>query len=231
MSPEQVLIADFVKIATFLTLVGILFRRRAHLCWSFVAYLLSGLTYNTLCTFWPSTFYTHGFWVLMHGLFAVLRVAIAVELGFRVFQAFPRAQVTARRVLFAALAATCVALISIPLAATSELVLDWQARILTGTIWIMNGLALLITWYRVPLHPYHKAILMGFVPYLLVFTTLLSLTKQWGWDSFGPYLQAADPVAYALLTAFWALAAWQPEKQPEASPAVVRMLQPWRAGA
>ena len=168
----------------------------------------------------------------MHGLFDALRVAIAVELGFRVFQAFPRAQATARWVLFVLLIGTCVALIGIPVAATyHQVVLDWQPRVLTGTIWIMNGLALLITWYRIPVHPYHKAILLGFVPYLLIFTTLLSLTKQWGWDVVGPYIQAADPIAYLLLMAFWARSAWRRETQPDVSPALVRMLQPWRAGA
>jgi len=232
LSIVQLVVAHLAKVLMLATLVGILCRKRAHLCWSFVAYLLTSITYNSLVSFWPDTFYTAWFWVLMHGLFDGLRVAVAVELGFRVFQAFPRAQATARRLLFVLLAVTCLALIGIPLTATyHQVVLDWQPRILTGTIWIMNGLALLITWYRVPVHPYHKAILLGFVPYLLIFTTLLSLTKQWGWDFFGPYLQAADPVAFMLLTAFWALSAWQPETQPAASPAVVRLLQPWRRAA
>jgi hypothetical protein len=232
MSALQVLIAQSVGVLMMFTLAGILFRRRAHLCWSFVAYLLAALSYNALVTVWPDTFYTQGFWMIMHGLFDALRVAIAVELGFRTFQAFPRAQATARRLLFILLSGTCVALISIPLAASyNQVVFDWQPRVLTGTIWIMNGLALLITWYRVPVHPYHKAILLGFVPYLLIFTTLLSLTKQWGWDFFGPYLQAADPVAFMLLTAFWGVSAWRRDAQPDASPALVRLLQPWRVGA
>jgi hypothetical protein len=112
-----------------------------------------------------------------------------------------------------------------------QVLFDWQPRVLAGTIWIMTGLALLITWYRVPVHPYHKSILLGFVPYLLVFTTLLSLTQRWGWDFFGPYLQAGDPAAYMLLTGFWAWASWRRAAQPAVSPALLHRLQPWRVGA
>jgi hypothetical protein len=92
----------------------------------------------------------------------------------------------------------------------------------------MTGVAILITWYRVPVHAYHKALLLGFVPYFLTFTTLLSLLKQWGWG-FLPYAKALEPLAFMVLTGFWAWSAWRDEKQPEASPAVVHLLQPWRA--
>jgi hypothetical protein len=231
MSAEQVLIAHVVKALAVFALVGILCRRRAHLCWSFVAYLLAVLVCNTLVSFWPEQFYRGWFYILQHGLFDALKMAIAVELGFRTFQAFPGAQATARRLLFALLVATSVALIGVPVASTyGAVLLDWQPRVLTGTIWIMNGLAILITWYRVPVHAYHKAILLGFVPYLLVFTTILSLVKQHGWDwEWLPYLQSAEPGVYAFLVGFWAYSAWKPEVEPEASPALVQLLQPWRA--
>jgi hypothetical protein len=190
------------------------------------------IVYNGAVTIWPDEFYKQWVWILAHGVFDALKIGIAFELGFRIFQAFPRAQATTRRVLFTLLCATSVALIGIPVAATyQQVMLDWQPRVLTGTIWTMNGLALLITWYRVPVHPYHKAILLGFVPYLLVFTTLLSLTDRWGWAFFGPYLQAGEPVAYMLLMGFWAWSSWRRDTQPEVSPALVRLLQPWRAHA
>jgi hypothetical protein len=231
MSLEQILVAHVVKALAVFAIAGILVRRRAHLCWSFVAYLLVVLTYNSLVTFWPERFYKGWFWILGHGLFDALRVGIAVELGFRTFQAFPRARVTARRVFFVVLAVTTVALISVPLAATGRhVLLEWQPRMLTGTIWMMNGLAILITWYRVPVHTYHKALLLGFVPYLLVFTTLISLVNKWGWGTL-PVLQAIEPAAFMALMAFWAWASWRPDTQPDASPALVHLLQPWRARA
>jgi hypothetical protein len=235
MNPDQVLVAHIVKAVGFFALAGILVRRRAHLCWTFVAYLVTVLVLNSLISFWPEHFFNTWFWVLAHVLFTGLRMGIAVELTFRTFQAFPGAKVTARRLLFGLLLATSFALVASPDGIESankgwyELVaLDLQPRVLTGAIWLMNGLAILITWYRVPVHTYHKALLLGFVPYLLIFTTLLSLLKQWGWG-FLPYVQALDPVAFMALMGFWAWIAWRPETQPDASPALVRLLQPWRA--
>jgi len=230
MTPDQVLIAHIVKVLALFTLVGIVWRGRAHLCWSFVGYLLTVLVFNSLCTFWPETFFTGWFWILQEGFYSALNMAIAVELGFRIFQAFPAAQATARRLLFLLLIATSTALIGIPLipkgAGMAGAVLDWQSRVLTGTIWLMNGLALLITWYRVPVHAYHKAILLGFVPYLLVFTTMLTLLGHYRWLERA--IQSADPAAYMLLMAFWMWSAWKPETQPDVSAAVIRWLQPWR---
>lgn len=229
MTPTQLLVAHAVKFLVFLALAGILTRRRAHLCWSFFGYLAAILACNSLVSFWPEHFFKPWFWILQHGLYDALKMGIAVELAFRTFQAFPRAKVTARRVLFGLLLVTSVALIGIPTTSNySVVVLEWQPRVLTGTIWLMNGLAILITWYRVPVHPYHKAVLLGFVPYLLIFTTLLSLLREGGWGML-PYIQVAEPVAYLALVGFWAYAAWRPETRPEASPAVVQLLQPWRA--
>lgn len=231
MSEEQVLVAHVVKALAVFALVGVLIRKRSHLCWSFVAYLAVVLAYNSLVTFWPDRFFKGWFWILGHGLFDVLRLAMAAELGFRTFQAFPRAQVTARRAFFVVLAGTTVALIGVPLAATGgQVLLDWQPRVLTGTIWVMNGLAILITWYRVPVHAYHKALLLGFVPYLLIFTTLISLVDRFGWGTL-PVLQSIEPVAFMTLMGFWAWASWRPDTQPDASPALVQLLQPWRARA
>jgi hypothetical protein len=132
-------------------------------------------------------------------------------------------------VLCAVLAVTTIALIGVPLAATyRHVVLEWQPRVLTGTIWIMNGLAILITWYRLPVHSYHKALLLGFVPYLLIFTTLLGLLGRSGWSAF-PVVQSIEPAAFMALMGFWAWMAWRPETPPDASPALVYRLQPWRA--
>jgi hypothetical protein len=230
-STGQHLVTHVVEALALLALVGIIYRQRAHLCWSFVAYLVTVLVYNGLVAFWPDRFFKAWTWILAHGLFDALKMGIAVELGYRIFQAFPGAAATARRTLFTLLFLTSVALIGIPVATTyGDVVLEWQPRVLTGTIWIMNGLAILITWYRVPVHAYHKRLLLGFVPYLLLFTTVLSLLREKGWGIL-PYVQAAEPAAYMLLMAFWAWSSWRTDKQPDASPALVRMLQPWRVGA
>jgi hypothetical protein len=235
MTSSQILIAHAVKVLVLLTLAGILTRRRARLCWSFVAYLGVILIGNSLVSFWPDRFFDAWFWMLQHAFYDALRMAIAVELAYRTFQAFPAAQATARRVLFGLLVITSLALMGLPKGMSGgsptlygTALLEWQPRVLMGTAWLMNALALLVIWYRVPLHAYHRAILLGFVPYLIVFTTLLRMLDRYGWDVL-PLVQAAEPAAYMLLVAWWAYAAWQPEAAADVSPAVLRKLQPWRA--
>jgi hypothetical protein len=230
MSAEQIFLLHVTKVPAILALVGIFSRRRAHLCWTFVGYLVTVLVCNSLFSFWPDQFYTRWFWILQQGLLDALKMGIAVELSLRTFQAFPGASATARRMLLVLLLATSAALVGMPLHGIDNVVLlEWHPRVLTGTIWLMNGLALLITWYRVPVHAYHKAILLGFVPYLLIFATAVSLFKEHG--LMGPLHEFAEPTAYLVLMSFWAWASWRPDSRPEASPAVVRRLQPWRAHA
>ena len=230
MTSWQVLVAHAVKVLVLLTLAGIVARHRARLSWSFVAYLSTIVVSNTLISVWPDTFFVPSFYLLKQALYDCLRLAIAVELAYRTFQAFPGAQSTARRVVFALLTVTSLALIGVPsglsggspgLYATA--LQEWEPRVMTGTIWLMTGVAALVVWYRIPMHAYHKAILLGFVPYLLTFTTLLRLLQIYGWDVF-PLIQSAEPAAFLLLMGWWAWAAWQPTV--EMSPVLARRLQP-----
>jgi hypothetical protein len=231
MTASQVLIAHAVKILVLLTLAGILARRRWSLCWSFTTYLAVILICNSLVSFWPERFYQPWFTLVRTGLYDGLKVAIALELAYRTFQAFPGARATARQMILLLVIASSTLLMALPWDATYGAALfEWEPRILTATIWLLNALAVLVIWYRVPIHAYHKAILMGFVPYLLVFTILLRLLNHYGWKIL-PLVQAADPAAYLLLMGWWAWAAWEPEGAQDVSPAVLRVLQPWRARA
>ena len=235
MTVWQVLVAHVVKILVLLTLAGIVTRHRARMCWSFLAYLVTILACNSLISLRPDTFFVSWFWMLKQALYDCLRLAIAIELAYRTFRAFPGAQNTARRMVFAILAVTSLALIGVPSglsagspALYSAALQEWEPRVMTGTIWLMNGLAVLVIWYRVPIHAYHKAILLGFVPFLLVFTTLLRLLQIYGWEVL-PLVQSAEPAAFLLLMAWWAHAAWEPDTAPDVSPALGSGRQAQRA--
>ena len=235
MTSWQILVAHVVQVLILLTLAGILTRRRATMCWSFVAYLSAILVGNSLVSFWPHRFFDAWFWFAQQALYDALKMAIAVELAYRTFQAFPAAQATARRVLFGLLILTSLALVGVPPAVSGgspalygAALLEWEPRVLMGTAWLMNAVAILVVWYRVPLHAYHRAILLGFVPYLIVFTTLLRMLDRYGWDIL-PFVNSAEPAAYMLLVGWWAYAVWQPEPAADVSPAVLQKLQPWRA--
>jgi len=229
MTSNQVLIAHAVKILVMLALAGIIARRRWASCWSFTTYLAVILLCNSLVSFWPDTFFQPWFWLVRTPIYDALKVAIALELGYRTFQAFPGARATARRVLFSVLVASSVALMALPWDATYQAGLfQWEPRILTGIIWLLNGLAVMVIWYRVPIHAYHKAILLGFVPYLVVFTIVLRLLQHYGFEV-NPLIREAEPIAYMLLMGWWAWAAWEPETAADVAPDVMHRLQPWRA--
>jgi hypothetical protein len=214
MTASQVLIAHAVKLLVLLTLAGILARRRWSACWSFSTYLVVILLCNSLVSFWPEHFYKPWFYLVRTGLYDSLKVAIAIELAYRTFQAFPGARATARQLLLLLVIASSAALMAIPWDSSYGAALfEWEPRILTATIWLLNALAVVVIWYRVPIHAYHKAILLGFVPYLLVFTILLRMLRHYGWDIL-PFVQSAEPAAYLLLMGWWAWAAWEPEGCP-----------------
>ena len=110
MSELQVPLAHAVKLALVAVLAGLFLRDRARLCWSFVAYAAAILLGNTLASFWPARFYNPSFWVLKQGVYDALKMAVALELAWRAFEAFPGAMRTARRAVLALLAVSTLVL-------------------------------------------------------------------------------------------------------------------------
>jgi hypothetical protein len=90
---------------------------------------------------------------------------------------------------------------------------ELQARALNGTVWLFCVVSGVILWYRLPVDPFHKAILLGFVPYLLVFSVASKILSDYGWDVLRP-TGYVHTVAYVLVTTFWAHAAWRPRRAP-----------------
>src|SRR5207244_9559034 len=99
MSALDLLLMHGGKIGMLLVLMGLFVRHRAHLCWSFVAYLSWGLVCNSLMSFWPDQFYRQWFYLLMQGVADALKLAIAAELTYRTFRAFPGAAARVRVLL------------------------------------------------------------------------------------------------------------------------------------
>lgn len=226
MSAAEILVAHGVKIAMLAVLVGLFARRRAHLCWSFVAYLAWGLVCNSLMSFWPVQFYHRSFYLLTQGVGDALKLAIAAELTYRTFRAFPGAAARVRVLLAPFFLIPALFVSKVPQGATYEdLIRLYQPQVLTGVIWIMTAIALLIAWYRVPVHAMHRAILIGFASYLLIFTTLLNVLRDYGFDNLRSFIGVADGYAYLALLAGWAYAAWVPARRPVLSLDILRRLQ------
>jgi len=192
-------------------LTGLLVRRRLAICVSFTLYLCAVLLSDTLVLAWPRTFKTWDFWVLKESIHNILKFGIALELTVRTFRAFPAARKTAAGLVLAVLVLTWVSVGTGPqleAAHTKELALSLQPYVLAGTLWLFIAISTLILWYRLPVTPLHKALLLGFVPYLLIFTVAINLLRSFGGDvrALAGYLKN---VAYQILLAYWTYAAWK----------------------
>jgi hypothetical protein len=225
MNTVQLFVANAVKVLVLFTIVGILLQRRQRLCYSFLAYLVAILTGNCLVTFWPDRFFAEWFWMLKQAVYDVAKLAVALELADSAFRAFPGARATARFVLFCILVATTTAIIGVSTSASfSEVVGEWHPRILSGTIWLLTATAVLVVWYRLPVHAFQRAILLGFTSYLLVFTTALNVLRDRGWD-IRPWVNTIDGLAYAGVMAWWAYATWRADEKLALAPQMLRRMQ------
>ncbi|HUG55149.1 MAG TPA: hypothetical protein VMR21_16195 [Vicinamibacteria bacterium] len=225
MSAAEILIAHGAKLGMLVVLIGLFTRRRAHLCWSFVAYLTWGLVCNSLMSFWPDQFYRLWFYDLMQGVATALELAVAAELTYRTFRAFPGAAARVRVLLAPVFMVPVLFVSNVPVGASyQDIVRLYQPQMQTGVIWIMTAITLLIAWYRVPVHALHRAILIGFASYLLIFTTLLNVLRDYGFDNLRGFISVADGYAYVVLLAGWAYAAWVPARRPVVSLDVLRRL-------
>jgi hypothetical protein len=219
------IIAPVTALLSVGIVAGLVVRHRIGVCLTFVPYLIAVALADLLVLLWPGYFYKQWFWLGSQNMNNVLRFAVALELTYRTFRAFPAARGTARFVLLLVLLATLGLVVggtqdAAPVAggpSLAPMISRVQPRILNGTIWLLTAVAALILWYRLPVHPFHKAILTGLVPYLLIFTTALNLLETQGWQIREDvnYLYTG---AYCLLLIFWAWAAWRRVEAPVRAP-------------
>ena len=217
-----------------ITLAGLLRRRRIRMAYAFPVYIAAVVVLSSLAGLWPERFLTWSFYWFKEAVYSVLKVAVAVELAVRVFQAFPAARRAARAVFLLVLAITLVAAWAASpddpasgQAGWAQLVLSLNPRINNGTAWLFGALFALILYYRLPLHPLHKAIAFGFMAYLLFLSFGLDQVKR---SEFAhrALVSYASSFGYALVAAFWARAAWRRDPPPPVPRDVVDRLQPWR---
>ena len=228
MTGIDLLIAHAVKIAVIGALAGIAVRRRHRLCMAFVGYLLIVLAFNVTFSFWPDLF-NASTWMLAQAVLDCAKVFVALDLAYRAFRAFPGAMATAKVVLLIVLSLTTLAVAGVMQFATGQeayklAVTDWHPRIASGTIWLLAATAVLVVWYHLPVHPFQRAILLGFVVYLSVFTSVLNLLQRYGWQSLERF-NIVDGLAYFALTIWWVHAAWRPMERLGIDPVVLRRLR------
>lgn len=221
----RLLIGHAVKVLLVAALAGLYLRGRSGRCLAIVAYLWAALLGNALTTFWPDIFFNYEFWMRRQALFDVLKLLVGVEVALRAFRIFPGARATWERLLAASVVvATTLGFWFLPREAPYGVLFAHQPQIIAGTVWLFTITSLVIVHYRIPIDPWHRAILLSFVPYQLVFTIVLTTIRSLG-VSLHPAMSFLDSAAYLVLIAYWAQTAWRREEPLEVSPATRRALQ------
>jgi hypothetical protein len=211
-------------------LAGLIWRRLYRIAYFFTASLIEVWSTEVLILLWPARFHRWGFWQAKETAFGLLIFGTALELVAYTFKAFPGARATARGTLLVGLAFILIALLSAPIDSSggiAGLAQELQPRLANGTALLLAGLWALVLWYNLPIHPFHRAILRGLVPYLLVFTVLVRLLATLGWRV-REEAALADGVSWLVVVLYWTVEAWRRPRDPGVGPDVMRALQPWR---
>lgn len=237
MTSSQALVANLSALLMALTAAGLMLRRRARLCRSFLAYLLIVIAGTLLAVWIPDPFFTQWFWIGKKAVYGVVRSLMALEIVLLTFSGLPRARRRAELLLGLVLAAHLfVAWLPGSAAAYPYLTALGIAAPRGGaaSLWLFVAVMVIAAFYRAPVHPFHRKLLLTFTLYLGTETWLLGLVgmaaeSRPAYLSAYAYLEALDPLAFAVTAGFWAWAAWRAETAPALSPAVATRLQPWAA--
>ena len=215
MNPSQILIANLVAVLLATAVLGLAWSGRASLCRSFTVFVGASLVTNRLVVWWPATFFTYGAWAWKEAGYVVLQLAIALELAVIGLAPFPRARRLTLLAVTAVTTVTAVCAVTLPLPENTTQISVVLARAHTATLWAFAALAFVVAWFHLPLDPFHRVILLGFVLDLSLYGALLSVA---GWAGHGTaayrHLQALDPVLFAATVGLWAIAAWHPRTAP-----------------
>ena len=141
-------------------------------------------------------------------------MAVALELAWRAFGAFPGACARARVVLLALLAAQHAGARGLLTPRSSYRTLwEWQPSVATAALWLLTATALLVVWYQVPVHDWQRAIMLGPRP---VPARLRDPARPAPAPRLAPRAEMGLATRWptSALLAFWAWAAWRRDPSP-----------------
>jgi hypothetical protein len=209
MSSLQMVLGQAGTVMLAAALAGVIVRRRYRHFYSFAIYLVVALAVPVLIILSPGRFYRFEVYQWHQVALAVVRFSMAIEIAIRTFHAFPGALATMRVLAFLIVSATALAVLFAPVPRDQvSFVGQLEPRVLNGTVWLFGAIAVLILWYRLPTQPFRKAVLLSYLPYLLVFALVANILGALGWERGRPF-EYARQLAYLLLVSFWAWIAWR----------------------
>jgi len=215
MTETQLVLGHASKVVMLALLAGMIWRGRMRSCWTFAVYIGAALAGNMLATLWPGRFHTPSFWVFKQAVYDLLKVVIGVEIAWRTIAAFPGTWRAARLAFGIVLPLTTLVFAWMTPRASLETMWAWHPSVLTAAVWPLTLTALIVSWYRLPIGEWPRAILLGLALYLLLGVAIRMLQRH----GFGFQMAAyADSVIWIVLMCFWAWAAWRRDAPSEARP-------------
>jgi hypothetical protein len=213
--PEVTPAAVATPLVVFVVLVGLAVRGRWRLSVLFAIYVASNLASGVLPYAWPQRFYSQTFWILAQASQDILKIGIVLEIVWRAFRTFPGAASVTHRAILALLGTTIVVAIAAPLAhppvsSFTTAVEDFHPRVMDGTIWMIAATFAVAWFYRVPLHPFHRAVLTSLAIYTAFFSALLRLFGHYEFNVFRLYANVVNYIVALGICSWWAYIAWRP---------------------
>jgi hypothetical protein len=190
-------------------LVSILFRQsKAKQCVLFSAYVIAAALFTTLILLFPAH-YSPQAYMVKQGIYDSLLFGMSLELAIRTFAAFTGIARFVRMFLGGAVAvSTAGILLATPANPGYDSFMRFQPGITTAGIWCLAFVGLLIVRYQIPVPAFTRAIILGYVPYLVVFTVYIDLINRWGWSAL-PNLNLLNAIAYDMVAGYWVYSALQ----------------------
>lgn len=147
--------------------------------------------------------------MVKQGIYDSLLFGMSLELAIRTFAAFTGIARLVKLSLGAAVAlSTTVIFLATPVSPDYASFIRFEPGITAAGIWCLAFVGLLIVWYQIPVPPFTRAIILGYVPYLMVFTVYTDLITRLGWGAI-QNLNLLNAVAYDAVAAYWVYAAWR----------------------
>lgn len=188
--------------------VGLFRRGKAAHCITFAVYISVVLLANVLIQLFPQH-YSPEAYMVKQGIYDSLLFGMSLELSVRTFAAFKGIAGFARLALASAVVvSTTIIFVATPAGRDYESFVRFQPGILAAGIWCLAFVGLLIVWYQIPVPPFTRAIILGLVPYLVVFTVYTDLIARLGWGAI-KHLNVLNAAAYDLVAAYWVYSAWR----------------------
>ena len=194
--------------------LGLLVRRRYADWYFFTLYLFVVASLESVFPLKPD-WYSPNFYQAKEVIYSLVRFAMALEIGLRIFRSFPGAFGMARRLVFAVLIGTLIAILLVDVQGYETFVKDVQPRILNGAFWLFSCLAGLILWYRLPLKPFYKGVVLSYAPYLLLTTAASTAVAERHFEN-SDNIQYFNQLAYDLLLVYWNVIIWRRDRKVQA---------------